>query len=95
MREPALSHLSVGIVLPKPENYVTDISARLIRRGLAIAKRRNGCRSRFETFRPQPGTRVKAGGDFFIWIRRNPLKSPDSAKGIQGNASTFPWFTLD
>jgi hypothetical protein len=31
----------------------------------------------------------------FIWIRRNPLKSPDSAKGIQGNASFFPWFYLD
>jgi hypothetical protein len=25
--------------------------------------------------------------DFFIWIRRNPLKSLNSAKGIQGNAS--------
>jgi hypothetical protein len=31
---------------------------------------------------------------FFIWIRRNPLKSPDSAKGIQGNPSFFAWFYL-
>jgi hypothetical protein len=29
--------------------------------------------------------------NFFIWIRCNPLKSPESAKGIQGNASVFPW----
>jgi hypothetical protein len=33
--------------------------------------------------------------DFFVWIRRNPLKRPDSAKGIQGNPSLFPWFSLD
>jgi hypothetical protein len=33
--------------------------------------------------------------DFFIWIRCNPLKSPDSTKGIQGNASFFPWISLD
>jgi hypothetical protein len=31
----------------------------------------------------------------FIWIRRNPLKSPVSTKGIQGNASDFPWIYLD
>jgi hypothetical protein len=49
----------------------------------------------FEPFRLQPEARVKTGRDFFIWIRRNPLKSPDSAKGIQGNASYFPWFSLD
>jgi hypothetical protein len=33
--------------------------------------------------------------EIFIWIRCNPLKSPDSTKGIQGNASFFPWFYLD
>jgi hypothetical protein len=33
-------------------------------------------------------------GKFFIWILCNPLKSPDSAKGIQGNPSFFPWFYL-
>jgi hypothetical protein len=32
---------------------------------------------------------------FFIWIRCNPLKSPDSTKGIQGNASFFAWISLD
>src|ERR1700729_1064365 len=32
---------------------------------------------------------------FFIWIRCNPLKSPESAKGIQGNPSFFAWFYLD
>jgi hypothetical protein len=26
-------------------------------------------------------------GDCFIWIRRNPLKNPDSAKEKQGNPS--------
>jgi hypothetical protein len=35
------------------------------------------------------------GEDFFIWIRRNPLISPDSAKGIQGNPSFFSWIPLD
>jgi hypothetical protein len=28
----------------------------------------------------QPETGVDGGKDFFIWIRRNPLKRPDSAK---------------
>jgi hypothetical protein len=36
-----------------------------------------------------------AGKIFFIWIHCNPLKSPNSAKGIQGNPSLFPWFYLD
>jgi hypothetical protein len=31
---------------------------------------------------------------FFIWIRCNPLKSPNSTKGIQGNASDFPCICL-
>jgi hypothetical protein len=30
----------------------------------------------------------------FIWIRRNPLKSPDSAKEMKGNESFFPWISL-
>jgi hypothetical protein len=33
--------------------------------------------------------------NFFIWIRCNPLKSPDSTKGIQGNPRSFAWFSLD
>jgi hypothetical protein len=43
----------------------------------------------------QPGRVLGGAANFFIWIRRNPLKSPDSAKGIQGNASLFPWIPLD
>jgi hypothetical protein len=31
---------------------------------------------------------------FFIWIHSNPLKGPDSAKGIQGDASHFIWICL-
>ena len=31
---------------------------------------------------------------FFIWIRCNPLKSPESAKGIQGNTSNLIWICL-
>jgi hypothetical protein len=37
-----------------------------------------------DPFCSQPETRVKARPDFFIWIRCNPLKSPDSAKEKQG-----------
>jgi hypothetical protein len=37
---------------------------------------------------------LKEGRNFFIWIRRNLLISPDSAKGIQGNPSFFPWIYL-
>jgi hypothetical protein len=33
--------------------------------------------------------------DFFIWIGRNPLKKPISAKGIQGYPSFFPCISLD
>jgi hypothetical protein len=42
----------------------------------------------------QPQTRVDATAEFFIWIRRNPLKRPESANGIQGNPSLFPWIPL-
>jgi hypothetical protein len=38
---------------------------------------------------------MKEGMSFSIWIRRNPLKSPESTKGIQGNPSFFPWIYLD
>jgi hypothetical protein len=34
------------------------------------------------------------GKKFFIWIRSNPLKSPDSAKGIRGNPSDFIWISF-
>jgi hypothetical protein len=36
-----------------------------------------------------------SGERFFYFFAHNPLKSPNSAKGIQGNASFFPWFYLD
>jgi hypothetical protein len=32
---------------------------------------------------------------FFIFLSRNALKSPISAKGMQGNASDFTWIYLD
>ncbi len=42
----------------------------------------------------QPGRRVQREWEFFIFFRRNPLKSPDSAKEIQANARGFPCMTL-
>ena len=36
-----------------------------------------------------------SGRRFFYFFARNPLKSPDSAKGNQRNASLFPWLSLD
>src|SRR3984957_2720633 len=42
----------------------------------------------------QSPRRVQRAANFFIWIRHNPLKSPDSTKGIQGNPRNFPWFSL-
>jgi hypothetical protein len=32
--------------------------------------------------------------EIFIWIRYNPLKNLESAKGIQGNSSLFIWISL-
>jgi hypothetical protein len=49
-------------------------------------------------FCPKQGGGNREGKNFFIWIRCNPLKSPDSTKEIQGNASLFPgfiWICLD
>jgi hypothetical protein len=40
----------------------------------------------------QPERVFGNGRENFVWIRRNPLKSPDSAK--EGNASLFAWFSL-
>jgi len=47
-----------------------------------------------DSFLAQPETRVQRTGNFFIWIRRKALKSPESAKGIQGNPSFFSWIYL-
>jgi hypothetical protein len=54
----------------------------------ALARARD---RRFVAFEAQ----CDRGKDFFIWIRRNPLIRPDSAKGIQGNPSFFSWIYLD
>jgi hypothetical protein len=43
-------------------------------------------------------TAWRTGKDSFIWIRRNPLKSPESAKGIQEIQAFFRgivWICLD
>jgi hypothetical protein len=45
-----------------------------------------------DAFCSQPKTRVEARPDF-IWIRCNPLKSPDSAKEKQGNAGFGAFIT--
>src|SRR6202453_5510593 len=55
---------------------------------------RNYAPSEGETFCAQPETRVEAWPDFFICIRHNPLKSPDSEKETKGNASAFPFISL-
>jgi hypothetical protein len=52
-----------------------------------------GTIGRAQTAHSAQGT--KEGKDFFVWIRRNPLKRPDSAKGIQEIQSLFPWISLD
>jgi hypothetical protein len=53
-------------------------------------------RARLERAAPllQPERVFGNDGKNFIWIRRNPLKSPDSAKEKQGNPSLFAWFYL-
>ncbi len=39
--------------------------------------------------------KIDASRPFLIWIARNPLKSPGSDEGIQGNPSPLPWSGLD
>jgi hypothetical protein len=54
-------------------------------------------RNAFAMFRSQPGTRVGGKKDFSIWIRRNPLKRPDSAKEkkeMQAFFLAFTWIYL-
>jgi hypothetical protein len=81
-------------VFSKTAICVTYVPSRQIRAPLAVRQRGTERRNAFEMFRPQPGRRVEAEGNFFIWIRCNPLKSPDSAKENQGNASFFSWIYL-
>jgi hypothetical protein len=42
----------------------------------------------------QPAPRAGPERDFFIWIRRNPLKRPNSTKGIQRKTRVFAWNSL-
>src|SRR3984885_8228853 len=62
--------------------------ARMARRGEGEKRRRAG--NQVETFGTQPET----GTRFFYLDSLNSLKSPESAKGIQGNPRTFPWICL-
>jgi hypothetical protein len=59
---------------------------------LRPAKGSVGEKGTFSRF-AQPETRVARETGFF-WICRNALKRPNSAKGIQGNASFFAWIPL-
>jgi hypothetical protein len=54
--------------------------------------RRTSCRRELPACTTRAGFRGR--GKFFIWIRCNPLKSPDPAKEKQGNPSFFVWFYL-
>ncbi len=60
-------------------------------------KRRLGAYGRMRTAGPlaPEGNRPFAGVDnFFLWIARNPLNSPESDEVIQVNPSPFPWYFL-
>ena len=56
--------------------------------------RRNENGKAFEASGTQPETRVVRAAKNFVFFARNPLKSPESAKEIQGNPSIFPWNSL-
>jgi hypothetical protein len=82
------------------KNRIHAISLSLAESDLRVVAERRAARGKDRKFWvsgvcPQPETRVKGRGIFFIFFSRNSLKSPDSAKGIQGNPSFFPWFYLD
>jgi hypothetical protein len=80
--------------LAQTEKRVIGLGADRIEPALGRRLARGGKQRAPETFGAQPERRVGIGKDFFIWIRCNPLKSPDSDEGIQGNPSIFPWFSL-
>jgi hypothetical protein len=42
----------------------------------------------------QPERVLRRAGESFVWIRRNPLKSPDSAKEKQAYLLAFIWSSL-
>jgi len=55
-----------------------------LNRGASIAQRRSASR----VLRMARGSPVQLG-IFFIWLPRNPLKSPESAEGIQENLEGY------
>jgi hypothetical protein len=79
----SLTNIFTGIRI-----HAIDLASRWIE---TRGARWRGARQAIVAFEAQCGR----GKDFFIWIRRNPLISPDSAKGIQGNPSFFSWIPLD
>jgi hypothetical protein len=78
--------------LQKNRNYAIHFFADRIEPGCGAptARRmRGGMRLRHSAYN------LNGRCDFFIFLGRNPLKSPDSAKEIQGNARNFPWIYLE
>jgi hypothetical protein len=62
---------------------------------VSMSRRQRGPGEKERGYRPRRIECRPGREDFFIWIRHNPLKSPESAEEIQGNASFFPWIPLD
>src|ERR1700733_11261574 len=62
----------------KPEVCAYNVLSPRIERARGRRLARGGKQRAPETFGAQPGRRVKTVEDFSIWIRCNPLKSPDS-----------------
>jgi hypothetical protein len=84
-----------NLVAALPEDFVTRTWDGKKVEKPTFRRRRAARRPGLETFCAQPERRVERSEDFFIWILCNPLKSPESAKGMQGNPRTFPFFSLD
>jgi hypothetical protein len=76
--------------LRKSEIYAKGFPFAKTNRCEALAVRM-GAGMAFETIYARP----EAGSDFSIWIRRNPLKSPDSDEQNQANPSHFAWIYLE
>jgi hypothetical protein len=76
------------------QNFMLWVRIHRIRRGGPVGweRRVGGNRSRAAV--TQTSKASWAGAGFFYFFARNPLKSPDSAKEIKGNASVFVWFCL-
>jgi hypothetical protein len=77
--------------LRKSETGATQSLAAEIALDGPLARERNEMREPVETIY----VGLETGPDFLAWIRRNPLKSPDSDEENQANPSYFAWFYLD